>query len=152
FVVHLRLNVPWIFPRFHARVWPFVLVAVAYAGAGLGEVFRRRGLTVLATPLRHTGVFLPVLPLVGFWVRPPAELLSFAEARLPGSVPFLTYLHRLPHHFGDHAAIWMLVALMFALVAASRQSFRYALASALAANFGLWALLVHTEVRFLVHP
>jgi hypothetical protein len=152
FVVHLRLNAPWLFPRLHARMWPFVAVAIAYAGAGLGEWFRRRGLPVLATPLRHTGVFLPLLPLLAFWARPSDAMVAFAHERLPGLVPFLAYLHRLPHNFSDHAAIWVLVALMCAFVAVSRQSFRYALASALAANFSLWALLVHTEVRFLVHP
>jgi hypothetical protein len=151
-VVHLRLTVPWIFPQFNARMWPFVVMAVAFVGAGLAELFQRKGLRVLAAPLRNTGLFLPLLPLIAFWARPPAALLQLAGDRLPGAVPLLAYLDRLPHSLGDHAVVWFLLGLLYAYVAVTARSFRFALASALAANFGLWALLHHGGVEFLVHP
>jgi hypothetical protein len=151
-IVHLRLNVPWLFPRINVRFWPFVAMAIAFAGAGLAELFRRKGLRVLAVPLQNTGVFLPLLPLVAFWARPPAVLHTFAEDRLPGLLPLLLYLERLPHNLMDHAVVWFLLGLLYAYVAVTARSFRFALAAALAANFGLWALLHHGGVEFLVHP
>lgn len=150
--VHLRLTVPEIFPRFSGRYWPFVIMAVAYGGVGLGEWFRQRGLLVLAVPLRRTGLFLPVLPLIAFWARPSPELHALADSRLPGLRPLLEYLDRLPQHFGDHALLWTLVSGLFAYVAVAGRSFRHALAAALAANFGLWALLYHRHLGILVHP
>jgi hypothetical protein len=127
-------------------------MAVAYLGAGLSAFFERRGLPILAGPLRRTGVFLPVLPLLAFWARPPAAVLAFAQERLPGMGPLLEALSRLPQNFGDYAAIWFLLSMLYAFVASARRSFGFALASALAANFGLWALFHHSRLSFLVHP
>jgi hypothetical protein len=42
-------------------------MVIAFAGAGLSELFRRRRLFVLAEPLERTGAFLPLLPVLGFW-------------------------------------------------------------------------------------
>jgi hypothetical protein len=41
---------------------------------------------------------------------------------------------------------------LYALVALSRRSTGWAITAALAANFGLWALLLHAGVGFLIHP
>ncbi len=48
--------------------------------------------------------------------------------------------------------MWFLLSVLYVLVALSRRSFRYALLAALAANFGLWTLLLHFDVAFLLHP
>src|SRR5262249_25774137 len=42
--------------------------------------------------------------------------------------------------------------LLFTLIAALRRSFRFSLVAALSANIGLWVLLQHHGVAFLVHP
>ena len=63
-LVHLRLNFPDLFPPFVGRYWPLIIMGIAFFGVGLAEWFARRGWRVLAEPLRRTGVFLPLLPLV----------------------------------------------------------------------------------------
>jgi hypothetical protein len=149
--VHLRLNVPELFDAFAARYWVFIVMGVAFLGVALSEFFERRGLHVLAAPLQRTGVFLPLLPLLAFWVRPPEPLLAFADLHAPGLRPFFRYLD-LPAAFDAYALVWLLVAFLYASLAAARRSLLFALLAALAANCGLWALLTHFEIAVLVHP
>src|SRR5262249_54457479 len=56
--VHLKLNVPWLFGTWGAKYWTLLVMALAYVDVGLGELFDRRGLRVLAGPLQRTGLFL----------------------------------------------------------------------------------------------
>jgi hypothetical protein len=137
--VHFRLTVPELFRHhFFAQYWTFIVMAIAFLGVGLSEFFHRRGLPVLAEPLARTGVFLPLLPLLSFWVLPLAQV---QPQRLFD-----------PANYGRYAALWFLAGSLYTLLAAVRRSFRFALSAALAANFGLWALLVHSHVDFLTHP
>jgi hypothetical protein len=150
--LHVRLNVPELFAGWMGRYWTLIVLLLAFTVVGLAETCRRRGLAVLAGPLGRTGVFLPLVPIVSFWLRPPAALLAFADERAPGLRPILNYLDALPWHFDAHAIIWFLAAGLYALLALSRRSFTWALVAALAANFGLWAIWAHVGVAFLAHP
>jgi hypothetical protein len=47
-LLHLRLNVPDLFPSFLGRNWPLVLMTLGFVGVGLAELFRRRGLPMLS--------------------------------------------------------------------------------------------------------
>jgi hypothetical protein len=149
--VHARLTVPGLFGRF-SQYWTFIVMAIAFLGVGLSEFFKRRQLPVLAEPLQWTGIFLPLLPLLAFWVKPPTALLDFAHERVPGLVPLLNYLDKLPQHFGQHALLWLALGVLYAGVALSLRSYRFALLAALAGNFGLWALLYYYDFAFLAHP
>jgi hypothetical protein len=123
--VHFRITMPGLFRHgIFMQYWPFIVMAIAFAGAGFSELFRRRGLLVLAEPLEKTGVFLPMLPVLGFWVRPT----------------------------GNYALLWFLVGLLYGLVAATKRSFRFALLAALSANVGLWVLLHSHDIYFFRHP
>lgn len=150
--LHVRLNVPELFNGWAGKYWPLVVMALAFVGVGLGEFFDRRGLTVFSGPLRHTGLFLPLLPLVAFWAHPPQVLLDFAAGRLPGARPMLEYLNKLEWRYDRYAVLWMLTGLLFAGQAAVRRSFGFGLAAALAANVGVWALLIHGGIPFWAHP
>jgi hypothetical protein len=150
--VHARLTLPELFGQFGYRYWTFIVMAVAFVGVGLSEWFKRRRLPVLAEPLQWTGIFLPLLPLFAFWIKPPAGLLDFAHEHAPGLVPFLNYLDRLPQHFGNYAVLWFCLGALYTVVALRKRSFRFALLAALAGNFGLWALLYQQDLGFLVHP
>jgi hypothetical protein len=150
--VHARLTVPGLFGPYAGRYWTFIVMAVAFLGVGLSELFKRRRLPVLAEPLQWTGIFLPLLPLFAFWVKPPAELLAFAHERVPGLVPLLNYLDKLPQHFGQYAVLWFSLGVLYAGIALSKRSYRFALLAALAGNFGLWALLYQYDFAFLAHP
>jgi hypothetical protein len=66
--LHIRLTMPWLFTGFIERYWPLVVMVIAYFGVVTSESLRRRKLLVLATPLERTGVFLPLLPVLGFWL------------------------------------------------------------------------------------
>jgi hypothetical protein len=150
--LHLRYNVPGLFPPVRAQHWPFIVIAVAFLGVGLGEFFRARKVDVLAGPLLRTGVFLPLLPLVVFWLNPPEAVRSALVERFPGALPLLAYLDKFPRRYDAYAVLWLLFGGLYAWLAVARRSYWYTLAAALAGNVGLWALLHHSQVAFLAHP
>jgi hypothetical protein len=151
-LVHLRLNVPDWFPGFLSRNWAVVLMVLGFVGVGLAELLQRRGSAVLAGPLRQTGLFLPLLPLIAFLVRPLSGLHGLGEV-IPGAQPWLRYLDRLPAGFALHALLWFLLGVLYALVAILRRSTLFALLGALAATFGLWVVYANVDdLAFLLHP
>lgn len=150
--VHVRLTTPELFSGALARYWTFMIMLIAFGGVGLSELFQRRGIRVLAEPLQRTGLFLPLVPLLAFWVKPPEALTTFASDYMPGMHPMLGYLQNLPQHFDKYAYLWFLMSLLYGIVAAFRGSFRMAIVAALAANFGLWALFYHHGWTFLASP
>jgi hypothetical protein len=150
--VHVRLNIPQVFRPEAVRLWTFIVMLLAFIGVGLAELFARRGLRVLSRPLLRTGVLLPLIPLVAFWAKPPKLIMDFAEDRAPGLEPMLGYLSKLPQHFDMYALLWFLAGLLYGLIALTRRSFGWALIGALATNFGIWALLVNSQVPAAVHP
>jgi hypothetical protein len=153
FFTQVRYNVPELFLKPElVKLWTFAVMALAYVGIGLAELFERRRVEVLALPLRRTGVLLPLVPLLAFWAKPPAFVSEFASGTAPGLVPFLNYLKNLPQHFDTYAWLWFLAGGVYGLVALSRKSFGWALLAALATNAALWSLLTHNEVPFAVHP
>jgi hypothetical protein len=143
--LHVRLTMPFLFRGALALYWPFLLMGLAFLGVGLAELFERRGLRVLAEPLQKTGIFLPFLPLVAFWLGPLIE--PFVPAAGGRVRPLPAWL--------EHAGVWYLLGVLYAWVAVMRRSSRFALLAALAVNFGTWALLYHYRehgVGFLAHP
>ncbi len=125
--LHIRLTLPWLFTGTFERYWPIVVMALAFAGVGLAEVFRRRQTNVLAEPLERTGAFLPLLPVFGFWVRPAAEV--------------------------HYSLLLLAVGLLYSTLAVMRKSFGFGLLAALAANGGLWYFLGSQEgYGWLEHP
>lgn len=126
--VHIRLTMPWLFRGFFEQYWPVIVMLISFAGVGLAEVFRRRGRTVLAGPLETTGIFLPLLPVLGFWT-----------ARFESGV--------------DYSAQLLLVGLLYAALAIRRKSFGFGLLAALAGNGALWYVLHRTDaLGFYEHP
>jgi hypothetical protein len=121
-------------------------MAIAFAGVGLGEFFQRRRLHVLAEPIRRTGLFLPLLPLLAFWLREPA-----AQGWL-GGPSVVGLINSLPAFHGAQAMLWLLFGLLYAWMAVTRRSFGYTLAAALAANVALWTLFQEQGWAFLAHP
>jgi hypothetical protein len=150
--LHVRLNVPELFRGWAAKYWTVIVMLIAFIGVALSEFFERRKLSVLAGPLQRTGVFLPLLPLLAFWAKPPAPILTFADSHAPGLRPLLGYLEKLPQHFDSYAFLWLLVAGLYGLVFWTRRSFVFAVLAAAAGNFALWSLLTHHGIAFFLHP
>jgi hypothetical protein len=139
--LHARLNVPELFSGLLAKYWTLIVLLLAFLVIGLSELCERHDLRVLAVPLQRTGIFLPLVPLAAFWVRTPAGMGVFAGE--DGLVP---------PTFDFYALLWFLSAAVYTAVAMARRSVGWAIAAALAVNFGLWSLLMHSGVGFLVHP
>jgi hypothetical protein len=124
--LHIRLTLPWLFTGFLERYWPLVVMAIAYLGVVTSESLRRRKLLVLAQPLERTGVFLPLLPVLGFW-------LASSEV--------------------DFSLLLFVVGGLYGLLSILRRSFGFGLMAAVAGNGGLWYILHRTDnYHFLQHP
>jgi hypothetical protein len=138
--VHLRLTVPILFRGLLVPYYALIVMGIAFLGVGLSELFERRGLRVLAEPLERTGLFLPILPLIAFWLRTPDMQMM---AHQQGLDQVLTALQKQSTRYDQFAWLWFGAAALYGLVAMTRQSFRFALIAALTANFGLWAFFYH---------
>ncbi len=150
--VHVRLNVPELFGGALTKYWPLAIMGIAFVGIGLSEFFSRRGLKVLSQPLQRTGVFMPLLPLLAFWISPPQAVHDLLIRAMPGLQPSLEPLMKHEANFGHYAIIWFSLGLLYSWVASINRSFRFALLAALAGNFGIWALLYNADLSFFSHP
>jgi hypothetical protein len=152
-LVHLRLNIPDINLGAYSRYWPFIIMGVAFAGVGLSELAQRRGLRVLADPLQRTALFLPLLPILAFLVKPLGHIRVQAENAVGGIQPFVRYLERMPDDYRWHASLWFMMGLLYMTVALTRRSSNIVLVAVLVANFGLWVIFGHHDgLGFLLHP
>jgi hypothetical protein len=124
--MHIRLTMPWLFGGFFQRYWPLVVLAIAYAGVAVSEFLKRRNVQVLAQPIERTGAFLPLLPVIGFWI---------AQSQV------------------EYSTLLFVVGGLYGLLSILRRSFWFGLAAALAGNGGLWYLLHETsDYHFFQHP
>ena len=124
--LHVRLTMPWLFSGFIERYWPLVVMAIAYFGVVASEALRRRKLFVLAHPLERTGAFLPLLPVLGFWI---------ASSEI------------------DFSLVLFVVGGLYGLLSILRKSFAFGMLAAIAGNAGLWYMWNRTEhFQFLQHP
>ncbi len=125
-LLHLRLTMPWLFSGFFQTYWPLIVMLVAFTGVGLGELFRRWGKPTLAEPLERTGILLPLLPVIGFWVVRP-EI--------------------------SYSGLLFLVGLFYGVLSVTQRSFRFGVLAALAGNGGWWHFLSGEEgYRLYEHP
>ncbi len=116
--LHKRMTMPWLFHGFMGRYWPLIVMAIAFAGVGASEIFRRQQRRVLYEPFERSAALLPLLPVLGFWVA--------------GSQVHYSW-------------IMVVVGGLYGTLAIMRQSFGYSMLAALAANGGLWYLLGITD-------
>jgi hypothetical protein len=124
--LHVRLTMPWLFHGFFEQYWPLVVMLIAFLGAGIGEVLRRRQIIVVGEPLEQTGALLPLLPALGYWALPTRV---------------------------DYGLLLLSAAVLYGALSAARRSFVLALIAVLAANGALWHFLHHQEgYRLLEHP
>lgn len=149
---HLRVTAPHLFGGPLRRWAPVIMMGLGFVGVGLSELFNRRKIRVLAIPLQRTGLFLPLIPLVTFWLSASGDLWQL----LLGARQGLT-LPALPAalEFDRYSLYWFLAGGVYLLAAIVRRSSTLALLASLAANFGFWALLFHHReqgVGFLTHP
>ncbi|HBO42472.1 MAG TPA: hypothetical protein DD670_00740, partial [Planctomycetaceae bacterium] len=122
--LHLWLTMPELFRLgIIEKYWQFLVMGVAFVGAGLAEWFQRLRLPVLAEPLERTALALPLVPALGFWF-------------LPEGTP----------------AFWFLASLFYGVLAVGRRSAWMGLAAVVTGNLGLWVLWDRWELNFLDRP
>ena len=126
-LIHLKITEPQLFGGLLRPYWPMVVMFIAFAGVGAGELLRRQGRPVLSEPLERTGIFLPLLPVLGWWVAPAAAM-----------------------NFGE---LLLMVAAFYAIVSLIQRSLTLAAVAALAGNGALWNALMRSQnLGFLQHP
>ena len=131
--LHVWLTMPELFNRGTIRkYWMLIVMAVAFAGSGLAELFHRRKLPVLAEPLGRTALLLPLLPALGFWLP-----IHAADAPLFG---------------GAHPVLWLMVGLFYGFMAVSRRSPALAGLAIFTANIGLWVTWHRQGWEFFDRP
>jgi hypothetical protein len=124
--LHIRLTMPWLFTGFIERYWPLVVMLIAYFGVVTSEALRRRQLLVLAQPLERSGAFVPLIPVLGFW-------LVSSEV--------------------DFSMLLFIVGGLYGLLSILRRSFGFGIVAALAGNAGLWYAFQRTDdYQFFQHP
>ena len=124
--LHVRLTMPWLFTGFIERYWPLVVMSVAFFGVVTSEALRRANVLVVAKPLERTGAFLPLLPVLGFWI---------ASSEV------------------DFTVLLFIVGGLYGLLSILRRSFGFGMLAAVAGNAGLWYAFQRTaDYGFLQHP
>jgi hypothetical protein len=125
--IHLRLTEPQLFTGWLRPWWPLVIMLIAFVGAGAAELFQRQGRRVLSQPLWRTGIFLPLLPAIGWWLT-PGLAIGFGQMLL-------------------------VIAAFYAILAAVRRSLGLAALAALFGNGAMWDALARSpSLGFLEHP
>ncbi|MBK8271287.1 MAG: hypothetical protein IPK83_24395, partial [Planctomycetes bacterium] len=107
---------PWLFSGTITQYWPLLVMGLAFASMGIGELCERRGLSVLSRPLGHTGSFLPVLAMLDVFIS--ASVVDF-------SIVLLT------------------AGAFYAVSAALRKSVFFAMLASAAFTGSLWYFLHH---------
>jgi len=107
------------------RFWLFLVMGIAFGGAGLAELFERRRLPVLSEPLRRTALALPLLPVIGYWLPLKAE-----------TTPLL----------------WFIVAAFYGFQAYTQKSGWWTALAVACANVGLWVTWHDWDLGFSEHP
>ena len=133
--LHFRFTMPWLFHHYFRPYWMFVVMGVAFVGAGLSEWFRRRKMPVLAEPLERTALLLPLAPAAGFWF-----MQRLAPTDMPWSLTEQTPL------------LWFSMGVFYAVLAATRRSLVCTVLSAVTFNLSLWVALHQYEIGFFRHP
>jgi len=123
---HLFMCKPALFGGLFRPYWPYIVMAVAFAGVGAGELFQRSGLRILSDPLQRTGAFLPLIPALGFWVVAAEK--------------------------SDYSIVLFAAGLVYLVLSMLRRSVASGLAALVAGNAALWSLLTDTGFAFWQHP
>jgi hypothetical protein len=124
-VAHLYLCRPQWFAMGLRPYWPLVVLAIAFAGAGASEIAQRWRLAVLAEPLKRSSQWLPLLPVLGWWVV--------------GSQV-------------DYALLLLAVGLVYLVWSWRFRSLASGLAAVVAGNAALWRWYSDQQLTLLTNP
>ncbi|MCA9177109.1 MAG: hypothetical protein KDB14_21620 [Planctomycetales bacterium] len=125
-VLQVYLSMPWLFSPAWTPYWPYMLMLIAFAGAGAGESLQRSGIPVLGDPLVRTSLLLPLVPLLG--------MLGVQSA-------------------SNYPTVCALSSLLFALAALLGRSWIFGVAAVSLGNATLWSFYRHMHwLSFAQNP
>ncbi|MCO8125432.1 hypothetical protein NHH03_27080 [Stieleria sp. TO1_6] len=125
--------------------WPYVVMALSFASVGITEWARRRRDTVLAETLKRTALFLPLVPVIGFWLSGSLVTSFFGNSTSP---PWTFIQGRV-----SYQAVLVAAALYYGVISFLWKSGRARIASIAIGNAALWVILAQTpNWEFLTHP
>ncbi len=117
--------------------WPYTVLVIAFVSVGIVEWVRRRGDVVIASVLRQTSLYLPLIPVIGLlmsgtWTR-PLEQLATGEWTL--------------------SLVLIVAAGYYVFLSRMWESWMPRVLLVVFANSAVWSLLAkHPDWSFLQHP
>ncbi|HVX12826.1 MAG TPA: hypothetical protein VHC22_16710 [Pirellulales bacterium] len=138
--LHFRVTMPKLIPYgILENWWTLVVMLVAFCGAALSELFKRKRLEVLSEPLRRTALIAPLVPVLA---------LGLSLVWHPTGARELLFRARMV----SDETVFFMAAAFYGLEARLRRSLGLASLATIAANAGLWLLWHRLHFDFLVHP
>ncbi|MCM2371579.1 hypothetical protein [Aporhodopirellula aestuarii] len=125
------------------QVWPYIVMLIAFASIGLTQWAIRRGDAVLSETMRRTAMFLPMIPIVGFW-------LSGSYASMLHSQDWSWTFYR---GTTSYQGLLVVGAIYYGVMSAMWKRGLPRVATVVLANGALWVMLTQMPGwDFLTHP
>lgn len=125
------------------QVWPYVVMLLAFASVGLTQWAVRRGDQVLSDAMRKNAMFLPLIPVIGFW-------LSGTYAAVLESQPWSWTFYR---GTTSYQGLLIVGAIYYGVLSVMWKRGLPRIATVVLANAALWVMLTQTPGwDFLTHP
>jgi hypothetical protein len=125
------------------HVWPYVVMLLAFASVGLTQWAIRRGDQVLSEAMRKNAMFLPLIPVVGFW-------LSGAYATMVESQMWSWTFYR---GTASYQGLLIIGAIYYGVLSVMWKRGLPRIATVVLANGALWVMLTQMPGwDFLTHP
>jgi hypothetical protein len=135
--LHLYLCIPKLFEYgIMEKYWTLIVMAIAYGGAALAELFHRRKMPILAEPLINTAFCVPFVPVLLF------QIIRLVD-------PDNRFLIRLTTPY------WMVLfmaGVFYGVMGHLRKSLLAGALSGVAMMTGYWAFLMESNVAFAAYP
>jgi hypothetical protein len=125
-LIHLALSMPWLFQWRLKEYWPYLAMAVCFAGVGISQTLSKRNLEVLSAPLFNTAATIPVITAICFFAIDSSA---------------------------DGAALMLLAGLVYLMIGIVTESIVGRILALVFGNIALWMFYGRFEnLSFLAHP
>ncbi|OYP34015.1 hypothetical protein [Rhodopirellula sp. MGV] len=125
--------------------WPYIVMTLSFLSVGITEWARRRNDEVLSATLKRTALFLPLIPVLGFWLSGSFTSSLFGDSDM-------TSWNFVRGHV-SYQALLIVAAFYYGVISMLWKSQRSRIASILLANGALWVVLTQVPGwSFLAHP
>ncbi|MEM6364472.1 MAG: hypothetical protein AAF745_08600, partial [Planctomycetota bacterium] len=125
-------------------LWPYLVLVIAFVSVGITQWAIRRGDQAIADAMRRTSLFLPLIPVIGFWISGMSWM---------GNSPIGVQEWRFGGDGVGYAPVLLSASLAYGLMAWRWRQRLPLIATVVLANAALWIGLAQTPGwGFLIHP